>query len=126
MKYYLRVLLLAFLSIALLGSCKTKEERVIDQLQGMSERIEKKGDSMSSEDWEKLYKEYSDIHAKIANEEYDFTDEQMRELGRVEGKLGKAFVKQSMKDFGKATEDILKKGSEFLKGVMESDDKSDD
>lgn len=126
MKYFLRVFLLAFLSVVLLGSCKTKEERVIDQLQGMSERIEKKGDSMSSEDWEKLYKEYSDIHTKIANEEYDFTDEQMRELGRVEGKLGKAFVKQSMKDFGKATEDILKKGSEFLKGVMESDDKSDD
>ena len=81
---------------------------------------------MSSEDWEKLYKEYSDIHTKIANEEYDFTDEQMRELGRVEGKLGKEFVKHSMKDFGKATEELLKKGSEFLKGVMESDDKSDD
>lgn len=80
---------------------------------------------MSSEDWEKLYKEYSDIHAKIVNEEYDFTDEQMRELGRVEGKLGKAFVKHSMSDFGKATEDIIKKGSEFLKGVLESDEEKD-
>ena len=125
MKHFLRALLVAFLTIVLFGSCKSKEERVLDQLQGMSERIEKKGDSMSSEDWEKLYKEYSDIHAKIVNEEYDFTDEQMRELGRVEGKLGKAFVKHSMSDFGKATEDIIKKGSEFLKGVLESDEEKD-
>ena len=125
MKHFLRALLVAFLTIVLFGSCKSKEERVLDQLQGMSERIEKKGDSMSSEDWEKLYKEYSDIHAKIVNEEYDFTDEQMRELGRVEGKLGKAFVKHSMSDFGKATEDIIKKGSEFLKGVLESNEEKD-
>lgn len=125
MKHFLRALLVAFLTIVLFGSCKSKEERVLDQLQGMSERIEKKGDSMSSEDWEKLYKEYSDIHAKIVNEEYDFTDEQMRELGRVEGKLGKAFVKHSMSDFGKATEDFIKKGSEFLKGVLESDEEKD-
>ncbi|MBR5070211.1 MAG: hypothetical protein IKX25_12515 [Bacteroidales bacterium] len=122
MKHYLRTLLVALVAVMLLVSCKSKEERVLDRLQTMSEQIQKNGDNFSKEDWEKLYKEYSDIHAKILNKEYNFTDEQMRELGKLEGKIGKAFVKHSMSDFGKAADELIKKGSEFLKGILESDE----
>lgn len=122
MKHYLRTLLVALVAVMLLVSCKSKEERVLDRLQTMSEQIQKNGDNYSKEDWEKLYKEYSDIHAKILNKEYNFTDEQMRELGKLEGKIGKAFVKHSMSDFGKAADELIKKGSEFLKGILESDE----
>lgn len=122
MKHYLRTLLVALVAVTLLVSCKSKEERVLDRLQTMSEKIQKNGDNLSEEDWEKLYKEYSDIHAKILNKEYNFTDEQVHELGKLEGKLGKAFVKHSMSDLGKAADEIIKKGSEFLKGILESDE----
>ena len=122
MKHYLRTLLVAFIAVMLLGSCKSKEERVLDRLQTMSEEIQKNGDNFSKEDWEKLYKEYTDIHAKILNKEYNFTDEQAHELGKLEGKIGKAFVKHSMSDFGKAADELIKKGSEFLKGILESDE----
>ena len=122
MKHYLRTLLVAFIAVMLLGSCKSKEERVLDRLQTMSEEIQKNGDNFSKEDWEKRYKEYTDIHAKILNKEYNFTDEQAHELGKLEGKIGKAFVKHSMSDFGKAADELIKKGSEFLKGILESDE----
>ena len=36
--------------------------------------------------------------------------------------IGKAFVKHSMSDFGKAADELIKKGSEFLKGILESDE----
>ncbi|MBO4753151.1 MAG: hypothetical protein J5543_01015, partial [Bacteroidales bacterium] len=61
MKHYLRTLLVALVAVTLLVSCKSKEERVLDRLQTMSEKIQKNGDNLSEEDWEKLYKEYSDI-----------------------------------------------------------------
>ncbi len=122
MKHYLRTLLIAIMAIMLLGSCKSKEERALDRLHTMSEQIQKNGDNMTSEDWDKLYDEYSALHDKIANEKYDFTDEQMRELGKVERELNNAFVKQSISDFGKATKEIFKKGKEFLEGFTGSDE----
>jgi len=120
MKHYIRTLLIAIMAIMLLGSCKSKEEKVLDQLQSMTENIQNNGDNFTSEDWEKLYQDYSALHNKILNDGYDFTDEQMRELGRLEGKLGKAFAKQSMSDFGKAAEEFIRKGTEFIKGITES------
>ncbi len=126
MKHYLHILLVALMAIMLLSSCMSKEERALDRLQTMVEKIEKNGDSLTSEQWEQLYKDYSDLHAKIVSDDYHFTDEQTRELGRLDGKLGKAFVKHSMNDFGKAAGDFIKKGSEFLKGVLDSDDEQND
>jgi len=121
MKHYLRTLLIALMAVTLLASCKSKEERALDRLQNMSEEIQKNGDNLTSEDWEKLYDEYSALHDKIAKDDYNFTDEQMRELGKVERELSNAFVKQSISDFGKATKEIFKKGKEFLEGFTGSD-----
>ncbi len=122
MKHYIRTLLIAFVAVLMFSSCQTKEERALGKLQDMTEEIQKNGDKLTSEDWEKIYNDYNALHEKIRHEDYNFTDEQMRELGRLEGKLAKEFAKQSISEFGKAAEDILKKGSEFLKGVSESGD----
>ncbi len=122
MKHYFSTLFVAIMAIMLLSSCMSKEERALDKLQNMSEQIQKNGDNMTSEDWEKLYDEYTALHDKMSNEDYNFTDEQMRELGKAERKLYNAFVKHSISDFGKATKDFFKKGNEFLKGLAGSDD----
>ena len=126
MKHILRTMFIAIMAIMLLGSCKSKEEKVLNRLQNMSQQIEKHGDEMTSEQWKKLYDEYTDLHSKLLNEKYDFTDEQMRELGRLEGKIGKAFVKHSMSDFGKAAGELIEKGTEFLKGLTGADDDKED
>jgi len=122
MKHYIRTFLFALMAVMILGSCKSKEEKALDQLQNMTEKIQKNGDNFTQEDWKKLYEEYSALHNKILNEKYNFTDEQMRELGKAEGTLGKAFAKQSMSEFGKAAEEFIRKGTELIKGLGESVD----
>ncbi len=109
-----RLLLICALTLMLLASCSSKEERVINNLKNLSERVEKHAQDFDLKEWEEVAKEYNDLHEQAAD--CDFTKEELVELSRVEGKLTVAISKGASKSLIENGEDIVKG---FVEGISE-------
>ncbi len=112
----------AFLSVVM--SCQTKEERVIADLEKLAIQIEQRAETYSDEDWQMVIDKYKKIHRESMD--CDFTEEQLKELGRVEGKLTTVIAKEGSKKISRDVKDLVKDGKSvvegFLQGLSESVD----
>ena len=124
MKRIIITVAITLVSICVLSSCKPKEERVIDRINNLSEKIEKHGESWDADDWADALEELQDIHADI--EECDFTKEQLRKLGKVEGKLMGVIATEGAKSLQSTTESFFESAGSYIqgfkKGLQESFD----
>ena len=113
-----KVILITILTGLLsLTSCKSNEEKVISDLASLSERIEKHGNDFLAEDWEEALEDLADIHEDI--QDCDFTTEQLKELGKVEGRLSAIIAKEASKAVGHSLSDIIKNFGSFASGFKE-------
>lgn len=107
-------LIISIVSLFGLSSCKPKEERVIDRINNLSEKIEKHGSSWDADDWADAMEELEDIHADI--EDCDFTKEQLRKLGNVEGKLMGIIATEGAKSLKSTTEAFFEGAGSYIEG----------
>ncbi len=121
MKHFFFPLLSVMLVMVLFSSCQSKEERIIGRLQNLTEQIQKHGDNMTSDEWEQIQADYSQIHQDLKSGDYEFTDEQLMELAEAEGSFIGACCEQGGKNLGKSLNNVLKVGAGFLKGLTGGD-----
>lgn len=91
----MRKLLAITLTVCLpgvLASCKTREERAIDRLESLQEKIERQGADWDLDQWADALEDIQDIHYDL--EDCDFTPEQAGELLELEGRLTNTIVRQ--------------------------------
>ena len=114
-----KLLLIAFLStiVLSLSSCKSREEKVISQLDNLAERIEKNGKDFDADDWAEALEDLEEIHENM--EDCDFTKKELRVLGRKEGKLFAIITKEGAKAIGRGAADFLGQFGAFAKGFKE-------
>ena len=115
-KLFFFIAALSLLAITL-SSCQTKEERVISKMEALAERVEKNADTFDSEDWDAVFKEYAQLQEEATK--CDFSHEQIKELGRIEGRLAAVLTAERAKSLGRDFGNILKSGKEFVDGFME-------
>ena len=108
---------------ALFTSCQSKEERVINNLEKLAERINEDGEEFTDEDWEEVATEF----AKLQDEASDchFDKEQSRLFGRAEAKIVKATVREGGKNFGRRLRQALDDGAGIIQGFTEGLSESD-
>lgn len=116
MKKAIKVLALCLL-VAFLSSCQTKEEKVINKLQALAERVESKSDSFTESEWENIYSEFESLQTQT--KECDFTAEQLKEVAKAEAELTAAIAKQKAKEVGNGINDIINEGKEVLNGIFD-------
>ena len=92
LKYLLGLCLLAFI----MSSCQSKEERVIKSLESLCMQVEQRADQFTEKDWENVITKFEKIHSDALD--CDFTEEQLKEFGRYEGKLSAAIAKESCRN----------------------------
>ena len=109
--------ILSFLFLMTMSSCQSKEERVISKMESLAERIEKNAETYDAEDWEAVLQEYQQLQTEASD--CDFSSEQLRELGHVEGKLAATITRESAKSFGRSVGDLLQNGTQVLQGVFD-------
>lgn len=100
-----------------LTSCKSREEKVINKLDNLSERIERNGSKFDAEDWEEAIEDFADIHEEM--QDCEFTKEQLRELGKKEGKVSAILAKEGSKALGREFKNFLGNFGAFAKGFKE-------
>jgi len=96
MKRFIPLLMLSLL----LAACNPSQT-AMDDLQKFTERIETKSDNWSEADWDDAVVHYSEICQTI--ERYDYSEEQIHEIGRLKGRCVARFSKHA---FDSGTQDI--------------------
>lgn len=89
------------------------EDRCIRSLQGLYEEIEQNYESYTEEDWDKVKAKYEKINKKM--EDCEFTDEQLREIGKLKGKCS-AYMSKDL--FNKVGKGLIEIGG-VVEGFME-------
>lgn len=73
-------------------SCSTKTSAIND-LRSLQERIEKKGENYTVEDWKEAKEKFEKINAQIEKNKDKYTAEEYEEIGRLEGLCLSSFAK---------------------------------
>lgn len=104
-------------ALFLFSSCQTKEERVINKFESLAKHIDKNSESFSDEDWEEILVEYKALHEEAL--ECEFTSEQLRDFGRVDGLLTAVITREGSKKLGRDFGRYMNEGKQVIKGFIE-------
>ena len=105
------------LIVAFMSSCQTQEEKVINKMQALSERVQGQSDSFTDSQWEDIYTEFESLQTQA--KDCDFTTEQLKEVSAAEAELTAAIAKQKAKELGNDISDLINEGEEIVNGVIE-------
>ena len=72
------------LSFLLLFSCTSKKQEALNQLENLTEDVEKNGGSWSEEQWKQKYDVFVQIRSEIYK--YDYNKKERAEIGSLEGR----------------------------------------
>lgn len=103
-------------------ACKTKEERLVGDLQQFVTELQNKADRYSEDDWQKAFQEYATIVGNL--QEGRFTDGERREIGRLKGQCWAIFTPYTFDALGKELKGTAEEFSGTMEGFMKSLDAS--
>ncbi len=106
-------LLCLFVSLCALTYCQTKEERVIKDLEELSDQLEVNKETTTDICWKEVFAKYKQIHKEA--KECEFSQEQLREFGRAEGKLTTILTKEGARKMSKKIKGFARNGKYVIK-----------
>lgn len=104
-------------TVLTLSSCQSHEECVISRIDNLSARIEANGKDFSSDDWTEALKELEEIHEDMSN--CNFTPEQLKKVGRADGKLTAIIVSEASKSLGDKASSFFENVGSYVNGFIE-------
>ena len=112
-KMFWAVVVTAVMSMGLLSSCATKE-RAINRLEKFSYELRDHSAYYTVDEWKQAAETFVDIRKDISKHEMDYTAEQKKKIGVLEGKCAGYMAKgakegifDKIKGFGNEIEGIL-------------------
>ena len=107
-----------------LTSCESSQTAIND-LEDLLHEIETNYQSYTEEDWENISVSYSAIEEELTQHEY--TDEELKKIGRMKGKCMGYITKQSLNNLEKQIKDFTKELEGGIEGFLEalSNDEND-
>lgn len=112
----LLLICLAFILLMGITSCDSSQSAIKD-LEVLLNEIEENYQSYTDEDWEAMSLSYSAIEEELAK--YEYTDEELKEIGRLKGKCMGYLTKQSLKNLEKQIKDLTKELEGGIEGFLE-------
>ena len=106
-----------YCGLSLMLSCNNNVSDPIQDLESLIEKVEKESESYTSEDWEDIAEKYSLIEEDMLN--YEYTEKELREIGRLQGKLFGKVAKSALKDFHDVMDDLKKQVEGGIEGFLE-------
>ena len=98
------------------SSCETSKTP-IEHLESLVEEVEDRHDEFTEEDWEKIASENEKIEEEMSK--YEFSDDELKEIGKLKGRIYDKMTENALKDFSKQLEDWGKQIEGGLEGFFE-------
>lgn len=117
-------IILMFALLIGLVSCNSKQTPIND-LSGLSEEIKDNGAEYSQDDWEKAAQEFEMIAQELKRYKSEYTDEELREIGRLEGICLTYFTKQSLHTLNNDIKNAIKETEGIWDGFAKEFSKED-
>ena len=117
-------IILMFALIIGLISCNSKQTPIND-LSDLSEEIKDDGAEYSQDDWEKAAQEFEMIAQELKRYKSEYTDEELREIGRLEGICLAYFTKQSLHTLNNDIKNAIKETEGIWDGFVKEFSKED-
>jgi len=114
------ILILAVL-LALSG-CNNVQSR-LDSAEKEIEHAEQNKIEMTEKDWSTLEKTMKELEIDLEQNREKYTDEQIKEIGKLQGRYAALIVKKGINDFQKSIEDFGNQLEGFIEGSKDDNDK---
>jgi hypothetical protein len=88
--------------------------------------LQENSNGYSEKDWEEAKQKYENIETQL--QQYDYTDEELKEIGKLEGKCSTYFMKSYIKSIKRNIHNLSKEiegAAEGVKEVINSNDFND-
>lgn len=108
-------ILLCVLTLSI-TACQSKEDKVLSDLECIYNRLNN-SENFTDEDCTELLTEYEVIHEETQT--CDFSYEQKKELGRIEGKILSKITERKTQELGSEIGDIINSGGAIIGGFIE-------
>lgn len=112
----LKIFVYLLVCVFIFASCENKQTP-IKKLEKLDRTLVQKSDSFTEQDWENAMMEYEQIEQELSM--YDYTDEELRQIGKMKGrlfaKISKEYLNKTMDEF----ETQMKMFEGALEGFME-------
>ena len=115
----MRHLILVCVSILLivgLASCNPGQSTIND-LESLVIKVEREHETFTEEEWSEVSMTYSEIERVIAN--YEYSDEQLKEIGRLKGKYLGYQTQHSMNNMEKQIKNAAKEVEGAIEGFVD-------
>jgi hypothetical protein len=110
---------------ATLFSCKyiNPKQYALDQHRKICEEIILNGENCTDEVWETYKTKHLQVSDNLSQYKADYTPEELNEVGRLEGKVSKVYLKREASDTFKGlydgVKDLIDEGAGFLEGLSQ-------
>lgn len=112
----LRIFMVVVMIAVFVMACNTSQSAISD-LESLVEKVEKNRKEYTEEDWTSVMKEYSTINESLKENEY--TEEELKEIGRLKGRYVGLLTKSAMKVAGSQLKTLLKQFEGGMEGLSE-------
>jgi chromosome segregation ATPase len=111
------ILFLGFL-IAL-SSCNNVQSR-LDKAEKGIEYAEQNKEEMTAKDWSVLERKMQELESDLEQNRDKYTDEQVKEIGKLQGRYFAVAVKKGINDFQESVKDLGNQMEGFIEGITDS------
>ena len=116
MKKVLKALALCLL-VVFLASCETKEHKVINKINALTERIENQTDPFTESEWNAINSEVETINQMAENCKFDA--DQQASFAKAQAELTAAIAKKRASEAVDGIQDAIEEGKEVIEGVID-------
>ena len=108
-------ILLCVLTLSI-TACQSKEDKVLSDLESVYNRLND-SENFTDADWTELLTEYEVIHEEAQTCEFSY--EQKKELGRIEGKILSKITERKTQGLGSEIGNLINSGGAIIGGFFE-------
>lgn len=108
-------ILLCVLTLSI-TACQSKEDKVLSDLESVYNRLND-SENFTDADWTELLTEYEVIHEEAQTCEFSY--EQKKELGRIEGKILSKITERKTQELGSEIGNLINSGGAIIGGFLE-------
>ena len=110
---------LLFISIFIVAlSCNSKQD-AISQLETLCEELQENGDKYTIDDWDAAIAEMNDIDDMIKQYQSEYSEEELKEIGRLKGLCLAHFTKNSAHSLKNQLKNVMKEAEGIFEGFTE-------
>lgn len=99
-------------------ACNSKQTP-INRLADLTEEIQSESTEYSQEGWEQAVQEFEMIEQELSEFKSEYTDKELKEIGRLKGICLARFAKHSLHSLGTEMENVLKEAKGIMEGFTE-------